>query len=63
MSKDHANEILSSPTEVRIVGVDPTVRMGIDVQRILGWYPAIQHYSYTPEGKKSMSPIVIIGKD
>tara|TARA_R110000744_G_scaffold123943_2_gene229383 strand:- start:90 stop:386 length:297 start_codon:yes stop_codon:yes gene_type:complete len=55
---DKISEILSKPTEVRIVSIDTSVMVDVNLSRILGWYPAIQHYSYTAKGDKSMAPII-----
>ena len=51
-------QTLNTPNEVRIVSVDSSVMLDVNLSRILGWYPAIQHYSFTTKGDKSMAPII-----
>ena len=55
---DKISEILSRPTEVKIVSIDSSVMVGVNLKRILGWRPAIKHYSYTTRGDKAMAPII-----
>tara|TARA_R110001592_G_scaffold11438_2_gene56484 strand:+ start:677 stop:991 length:315 start_codon:yes stop_codon:yes gene_type:complete len=63
---DHITEILNKPTEVKIVSVDPSVIIGVNVRKIIGLTPAVLIHSYTKSNKPTYAPIIFneeINKD
>ena len=64
MNKAHANEIdkiseiLSAPTEVKIVGVSSSVVMGISLEEVLGVPVASFHYGNDADGVSRSAPVV-----
>ena len=55
---DKISEILSRPTEVRIVSVSPDVMIDVNLTKILGWKVAASLYDFDLEGEECMAPVV-----
>ena len=55
---DKISEILSKPTEVRIVSVAPDVMIDANLTKILGWKVAASLYDFDLQGEECMAPIV-----
>tara|TARA_R110002153_G_scaffold28549_2_gene87895 strand:- start:8 stop:328 length:321 start_codon:yes stop_codon:yes gene_type:complete len=57
---DHITEILNKPTEVKIVSVDPSVIIGVNVKEINSQTPFIQEYGISQDRQtKLFVPVVI----